>query len=147
MEKVWPNKKSPVASLVVVANEISRIAEGVSLKGDLSSRNDVRLDGCIEGVVYSQGRVVVGENAVIKGSVLCSNIDLWGQVEGDLYASEVLVLKSSAKVKGGIHTNKIQVEMGARIDGTCEMIEKEGFDKYVSSIVKTPIPTRSQSED
>ena len=147
MEKVWPNKKSPVASLVVVANEISRIAEGVSLKGDLSSRNDVRLDGCIEGVVYSQGRVVVGENAVIKGSVLCSNIDLWGQVEGDLYASEVLVLKSSAKVKGGIHTNKIQVEMGARIDGTCEMIEKEGFDKYVSTIVKTPIPTRPQSED
>ena len=147
MEKVWPNKKSPVASLVVVANEISRIAEGVSLKGDLSSRNDVRLDGCIEGIVYSQGRVVVGENAVIKGSVLCSNIDLWGQVDGDLYASEVLVLKSSAKVKGGIHTNKIQVEMGARIDGTCEMIEKEGFDKYVSSIVKTPIPTRSQSED
>ena len=147
MEKVWPNKKSPVASLVVVANEISRIAEGVSLKGDLSSRNDVRLDGCIEGIVYSQGRVVVGENAVIKGSVLCSNIDLWGQVEGDMYASEVLVLKSSAKVKGGIHTNKIQVEMGARIDGTCEMIEKEGFDKYVSSIVKTPIPTRSQSED
>ena len=147
MEKVWPNKKSPVASLVVVANEISRIAEGVSLKGDLSSRNDVRLDGCIEGVVYSQGRVVVGENAVIKGSVLCSNIDLWGQVEGDLYASEVLVLKSSAKVNGGIHTNKIQVEMGARIDGTCEMIEKEGFDKYVSSIVKTPIPTRPQSED
>lgn len=147
MEKVWPNKKSPVASLVVVANEISRIAEGVSLKGDLSSRNDVRLDGCIEGVVYSQGRVVVGENAVIKGSVICSNIDLWGQVEGDLYASEVLVLKSSAKVNGGIHMNKIQVEMGARIDGTCEMIEKEGFDKYVSSIVKTPIPTRSQSED
>lgn len=146
MEKVWPNKKSPVASLVVVANEISRIAEGVSLKGDLSSRNDVRLDGCIEGVVYSQGRVVVGEKAVIKGSILCSNIDLWGQVEGDLYASEVLVLKSSAKVKGGIHTNKIQVEMGAKIDGTCEMIEKEGFDKYVSSVVKTPIHTLPQSK-
>lgn len=146
MEKVWPNKKSPVASLVVVANEISRIAEGVSLKGDLSSRNDVRLDGCIEGVVYSQGRVVVGEKAVIKGAILCSNIDLWGQVEGDLYASEVLVLKSSAKVKGGIHTNKIQVEMGAKIDGTCEMIEKEGFDKYVSSVVKTPIHTLPQSK-
>lgn len=147
MEKVWPNKKSPVAGLVVVANEISRIAEGVSLKGDFSSKNDVRLDGCIEGVVFSQGRVVVGENAVIKGSVLCSNIDLWGQVDGDLYASEVLVLKSSAKVKGGIHANRIQVEMGARIDGSCEMIEKDEFDKYVSSIVKTPVPATSRSGD
>lgn len=143
MEKNWPNKMSPV----VVANEISRIAEGVFLKGDLSSVKDVRLDGCIEGVVYSQGKVIVGEKSAIKGSILCSHIDLWGQVEGDLYASEVLVLKSSAKVKGGIHMNKIQVEMGAKIDGTCEMIEKEGFDKYVSSVVKTPILTLPQSKD
>ena len=140
MENVWPNKKNAVSNIVVAVNEVSRIADGVALKGDISSRKDIRLDGCIEGVVYSQGKVVVGEGAVIKGSVLCSDIDLWGQVEGDLYASNVLVLKSSARIKGGIHANKIQVEMGARINGTCEMIEKEDFDKDVASVVKTPIP-------
>ena len=43
---------------VVNANEISRIAVGASIKGDLSSHTDIRVDGNVNGVLYSEGRIV-----------------------------------------------------------------------------------------
>ena len=40
---------------VVNANDITRIAGGASIKGDLSSPTDIRIDGNIDGKVYSGG--------------------------------------------------------------------------------------------
>ena len=133
------NNKKIVSEIVVNANDVSRIADGAVLKGDISSKNDIRLDGNVEGTVYSLGKIVVGETAKLKGALICANTDFWGQMDGDLYVSEVLNLKSSAKVNGNVHVNKLLVEIGAEINGMCRMITKEEFDKECSAVVKTSL--------
>ena len=125
--------------LLVNVNDVTRISEGAVLKGDLSSLNDIRLDGTIEGTIYSKSKVVVGEKSHIKGSILCTNADLSGEITGDIYVGDTLILNSSAKVTGGIHVNKFHVEMGARIDGTWKMITKEEFDKECDNLVKAKV--------
>lgn len=119
----------------VNVNEVSRIAEGVVIKGDISSRSDIRVDGHMDGTLFSQGRIVVGESAVLKGSMLCSNVDFWGHMDGDIYVRDVLSLKSTAVVNGNIHVRKLQVEMGAQVNGTCRMISEAEFDKLASEVV------------
>lgn len=125
---------------VVDANDVSRIAEGVVIRGDISSRSDIRVDGQMNGKLFSQGRVVVGETAVLKGSLLCENVDFWGSMEGDVYVRDVLSIKSSAVISGNVYVRRIQVEMGAQINGTCHMISEAEFDKLAGEVVDIQLP-------
>lgn len=125
---------------VVNVNDISRISRGVIIKGDMSSATDIRIDGHIEGTIYSRGKIVVGETAVLSGTLICANADLWGKMDGDIYAKDVLSLKSSAIVNGNIHMRRFQVEMGAQINGNCKTTTEEDFDKLLPTIVKNVIP-------
>lgn len=129
---------------VVNVNEVSRIALGASIRGDLSSRTDIRVDGNVDGTLYSEGRIVVGESANLSGKLLCRNLDLWGKMDGDLYVRDVLSLKSSSVVNGNIFVRKIQMEMGAQLNGSCKMITEEEYDKLSAEVVKNPLPRKGK---
>ena len=103
----------------VNVNEVSRISTGTVVKGEISSSNDIRIDGTFEGKIKSKGRVVVGEKALIKGDIIC--------------AKDTLSLKSSSKVKGDLHIKRLQVELDAKFDGTCQMITESDFDRLVGN--------------
>ncbi len=123
-------------------NDVSRISAGTAIKGEISSDNDIRVDGKIEGKVYSKGKIVVGPQALISGGIACSSVDFLGTLKGDAYIKDIMTLKSSAVIEGNIHINKIQVEMGAKINGSCHMITPEDYDKQISSFVTTPVPEK-----
>ena len=117
----------------VNANEISRISTGTVVKGEISSSNDLRIDGTFEGKVTSKGKVVVGEKAIIKGDIVCANVDFWGTIDGNFYVKDTLSLKSSSKVKGDLHIKRLQVELDAKFDGTCQMMTDGEFEKLVGA--------------
>jgi cytoskeletal protein CcmA (bactofilin family) len=125
---------------VVDANNVSHISAGTVIKGEISSLADIRVDGTVQGKVYSQGRVVVGEEAVIIGTLACGNVDFWGKIEGDIYVKDTFSLKGTASVNGNIHVRRIQVEMGAQINGTCSMINEGDYDSFVKDVITTEVP-------
>lgn len=129
-------KNNPTPAPVVDVNDVCRITEGTKLTGNLVSTSDIRVDGEIEGYLCSKSRIVIGEKAVIKGTIVCSQLDFWGTLEGDIYVSDILSLKSTSSVKGSININKLQIEVGAQLNGECKMISEEEFEKAQSSLQK-----------
>lgn len=122
---------------ILNVNDVSRISAGTVIKGEISSDSDIRVDGCVDGKMFSKGKIVVGETAVLKGDMLCSVVDLWGKMDGDIYVKDVLSVKNTAVINGNIYVRKFQVEMGAQINGSCHMIGEAEYDKYVNSVVST----------
>ena len=120
-------------------NAISRISEGTTIQGEYSSLTDIRVDGTVTGRMFSSGRIVVGEKAVIEGSLFCSDLDLWGSVKGEIYVKNLLSLKNPATVEGNLHVRRLQVEVGASLNGTCKMITEEEFDETVEKLVSEPV--------
>lgn len=120
-------------------NAISRISEGTCIQGEFSSMTDIRVDGTVNGKMFSSGRIVVGEKARIEGSLFCSDLDLWGEVTGDIFVKNLLSLKSSATVEGNLHVRRLQVEVGATLNGTCKMITEEEFDETVAKLSSEPV--------
>ena len=114
---------------VVNVNSISRISAGTDIKGEILSPYDIRIDGTFEGRVQSKGRVVVGESAVIKGDIVCENVDLWGKVEGNLFVKDTLSLKEGCIVDGNLHIRRLAVELGATFNGNCKTITEAEFNK------------------
>lgn len=126
----------------VSVNDVSRISALTIIKGEISSENDIRVDGKVDGKIYSKGKIVVGQQGELKGALICNTTDFWGKMEGDIYVKDLLTLKSSSSVNGSINVSKLQVEMGAQINGSCHMISAQDFDKAVADIVTTKVPVR-----
>ena len=105
------------------------------------------MDGQIEGTLFSEGRVVVGETAKLTGSLMCADLDLWGGMNGDVYVSDLFSIKGTAEVAGNIHVRKLQVEMGAQVNGTCRMISEEEFGRLRDELIKTAPAAESPTPD
>lgn len=118
----------------VNVNEVSRISSGTIIKGEIISPTDIRIDGSFEGKINSKGRVVVGENAVISGDIICENVHFWGRMTGSLYVKDTLSLKEGCKVNGDLHIRRLVVELGAQFNGSCRMLEDGEFEKIAGAV-------------
>lgn len=118
----------------VNVNEVSRISSGTIIKGEIISPNDIRIDGSFEGKINSKGKVVVGDQAVISGDIICDNVDFWGRMTGSLYVKDTLSLKEGCKVNGELHIKRLVVELGAQFNGNCRMLADGEFEKLSGKV-------------
>ncbi len=97
------------------------IAKNSSLVGDIKSDGDFRVDGKIEGTIQTTGRVVIGKDGNVSGTIDCTNADIEGTFSGKLIVDQILSLKSTADISGDVVMGKLSVEPGAVFNATCTM--------------------------
>ena len=99
----------------------NRIVEGTTIKGDISSPADFRLDGHLIGNFESKGKLVIGPAGSVKGDIICKSCDIEGKFDGKIQVSEIFNLKSKAIIHGEVVCGKLAVEPGAEFSATCVM--------------------------
>lgn len=97
------------------------MASSTTVKGDILTDNDFRLDGQVEGNVTCSGKLVIGPKGKVTGKVVSDNAEIMGEIDGSIVVKAKLVLKASAVIKGDIQTQTIEIEPNARFNGTCVM--------------------------
>ncbi|MEW6556251.1 MAG: polymer-forming cytoskeletal protein [Elusimicrobiota bacterium] len=101
------------------------IAEGATVKGDISSEGTIRLDGVIEGHILEAEGVVIGKTGKVKGDLTAESVVVGGEISGNVVASNNLELLSTAKVFGDIQAQTLSIHEGAVFEGKCTMSKKE----------------------
>lgn len=101
--------------------EINVINKNTSIKGDIISDGDYRIDGTLEGDLKVKGKVIIGLTGKIKGKVETSNAEVEGSFSGEMLVHETLTIKSSASISGDIIISKLSVEPGAAFNASCQM--------------------------
>ncbi|NII25818.1 polymer-forming cytoskeletal protein [Pseudoflavitalea sp. X16] len=99
----------------------SIIAAGTTLKGDISSSGDIRIDGTLQGNIHCTAKVVIGSNGVVNGDIAGQQADIMGKVTGTIKVKELLQLKGGSQVNGNLHAGKLQIEPSANFNGQCHM--------------------------
>lgn len=99
----------------------NRIVEGTSLKGDVETQGDFRLDGTLIGNYNSTGKLVIGVTGEVQGEIKCKSVDVEGKFSGKLEVSDLLSIRSTAQIKGDVVVGKLAVEPGAMFEATCAM--------------------------
>ena len=97
------------------------IGEGTTIKGDLISTGDLRIDGTVIGSIQTKAKCVIGSSANVEGNVDARNCDISGKVNGDVKVSEILLIKSDGVINGDLRTSKLVVENGGEFNGSCTM--------------------------
>jgi len=108
------------------------LATGTTLTGKIDTESDFRLDGRVEGEINCKGKIVIGPKGCVKGNITTVNAEVFGNVEGVIRARERLVLKASAEIKGDIFIQTIEIEPGAKLNGSCTMAGKENVTPPVA---------------
>ena len=121
----------------------SRIESTTKVKGEILSDGDFRIDGTLEGSIKTDGKVVVGKEGSIIGTVSCSNADVEGNINGSLFVSNTLSLRSSSVIDGDVSIGKLIVESGATFNAKCSM-NKES-DKADFKVVKKTDDTHEKT--
>jgi cytoskeletal protein CcmA (bactofilin family) len=99
----------------------NRIVEGTSIKGDIISQADFRLDGELIGNFQSKGKIVIGPAGSVTGDIICKNADIEGKFNGKIKVAEVLNVKHKASIYGEVICGKLSVEPGADFSASCMM--------------------------
>lgn len=106
------------------ARGISVLADGCTFNGKMFLQGEARLSGKIEGIIVSNGVLIIEESAVVVGDVQGVKVLLCGKVEGSVKASQFLQLTSTCKVNGDLAAPRLVVDDGAQLNGRVSYIEE-----------------------
>lgn len=121
------------------------LGKGSSITGDLRINGFVRLDGDIDGNLETDGNVIIGDNARIRGDVKAKSVIISGIVVGNIIAQEGIKILSEAAVLGDVISRKVQIDDKATFNGKCisikdeELFEKESTQYLQSKAIKEKV--------
>jgi len=97
------------------------LTNGSKIVGKIIADSDFRIDGEVEGDISCNGKLIIGQNGLLKGTINCVNAEIIGVVNGNITVSETLTLRSTAQIKGDVKTKILVVEPNAIFNGSCSM--------------------------
>jgi cytoskeletal protein CcmA (bactofilin family) len=96
------------------------------IKGQIVSREDLVIDGEVEGTVEAHDhRVTVGPNGKVQAGVKAREIVVLGIINGNVEAADKIDIRKEARLVGDIRTSRIVIEDGAYFKGSIDIIKSE----------------------
>jgi cytoskeletal protein CcmA (bactofilin family) len=93
------------------------IGETMRIKGEVFSKDELRLDGEMVGKLESLNRLTVGVKGKAEASLKAAEVVIAGSVTGNVEATQRIVLRKGANLVGDVKTAGIVIEDGAFFRG------------------------------
>lgn len=118
------------------------LAKGVVIEGMAKLEGVVRIDGHFNGAINTNDMLIIGEHAVIRGSITADEIICSGKIEANLTAKKRIQLLNPAILIGDITTPAFSMEEGVFFQGMCDM----GMSHKVEWLTKeSPVTEKMQN--
>lgn len=108
----------PEAVELAEARPVSFISAGCELSGTLRFRQDVHIEGHVEGELLADKDVEIGPSASLHANLHCESVVIRGEVRGDIEAARKITFHKGAQVHGEMKARAIVIEEGAQFRGT-----------------------------
>jgi cytoskeletal protein CcmA (bactofilin family) len=109
------------APLPVSPRAAACISQGIRIRGEITGREDLFVDGTVEGKLdFGNASVTVGPNGKVKADILAREVIVRGHVDGKIEGTEKVQLWNSGRVTGEVRTERLAIEDGALLRGKVE---------------------------
>tara|TARA_B110001452_G_scaffold283_2_gene259 strand:- start:4064 stop:4552 length:489 start_codon:yes stop_codon:yes gene_type:complete len=104
------------------SGEKTMIGAGVKVVGQITSDEDLFIEGKLEGTVLAVNQEVrIGKSGRLKANITAGIVRIDGMVKGDVSGIEQIVISKTGNVLGNILSPRITLEDGAKFKGSIEM--------------------------
>ncbi len=121
--------------------DISVIAPGARVVGDVHTTGVVQIGGNVVGNVRADRQVLVAKGGVVDGHIETPEAIIGGEVRGLVQATQCVAVQASAFVYGTITTPRLAVEEGATLDVDLSMGESRALLPLPTDTRKPPLAT------
>lgn len=113
---------------IVIDSISSVLGESTQLSGKLVFAGTMRIDGFVEGEIYSDKKdgsnntLIIGERARVNGDIHADTVINSGMVVGNIYATSRVAIHDPGQLIGDVETSELTVEEGVIFNGKCSMV-------------------------
>ena len=136
------SRRTPVAS-ASTSSAPTVIGQQAVIKGELSSEDNILVEGRVEGKIAGGSRVIIGRTGRVDAEVLAEIVSVQGEVHGDCEGRSKVEITATGRVFGNITADKIVVAEGATFRGASRMASA----RKPVAVERAPAPTQSTPHD
>lgn len=115
-------------------DNITLLAKGVVLKGEIHVEGTVRIDGRLDGEIQTKGHVIIGEDGLVQGMITAGTVVSSGRIKAKVTANERVQLLKTSTLIGEVLTPILIMEEGAKFQGATDM----GVSAWSDELPKLP---------
>ena len=105
-----------------MGQNVATIGQSVNIKGELSAREDLTIEGKVEGKIELKDNVLtIGPHGQIEADLLAKGVTVMGTVLGNIRATETINLRETATVDGALVAPRVGITEGASFRGQIDM--------------------------
>jgi cytoskeletal protein CcmA (bactofilin family) len=102
------------------------IGKAVKIVGQIYSKEDLYVDGEIEGTVEAlEHKLTIGPHGTVHAGIKAREVVALGNITGNVEASDKIEIHKEAKLVGDIRTSRIIIEDGAYFKGSIDIVKPE----------------------
>jgi cytoskeletal protein CcmA (bactofilin family) len=116
---------SPAAVRQDAAPQPTVFGKTMKIVGNVSSDEELYLEGDLEGTLELRNRLTIGPNSKVKANIKATEIVVFGSVQGNVEAESRVSLRTGATIVGDIKTAGIVIEDGAYFKGGIDISRAE----------------------
>jgi cytoskeletal protein CcmA (bactofilin family) len=109
----------------VSARSMAVIGASMEIKGEIRSREELMVEGDVEGVIESQSSVTIGPNGKVKANIRAREVAVYGSVRGNIEVVEKIAIRDKGSLIGDIKTAGISIDDGAYFKGSIDIVRPE----------------------
>lgn len=97
------------------------IGQGLSIEGDITSDEEVVIQGSVRGKVTSSDAISIGTGSVVQADISGQSVSIAGQVTGDVTAPERVDIQAGGRLVGDVKAARFTIADGASFKGAVDM--------------------------
>ena len=136
-----PHQAAPVPTPSTPSRgQVAVIGASMSIKGEIRAREELVVDGEVEGTLESQSQITVGANGKVRANIKAREVIVYGSVRGNVEVAEKIAIRDQGSVVGDIKAAGIGIDDGAYFKGSIDIVRPD--PKVSTKPVKTePLKT------
>ena len=113
----------PVAAPAPAPSAAAAIGASMVIVGEIYSREELLVDGEVDGKLELQHRLTVGPNGKVRATIKAREVVVFGNVQGDVEVSDKITIKKNGSLVGDIRTAGIVIDDGAYFKGSIDIVK------------------------
>ena len=97
------------------------IGPGLSVDGELTSQEEVVVQGTVRGTLTSNDAVSIGPGGVVEANVRAASLSVAGQVTGNVTADDRIDIQAGGRLVGDVKASRLTIADGASFKGNVDM--------------------------
>ena len=124
-QAAMPHSPAPAPAPVRSPQSSATIGPSMNVKGEIRAREELLVDGEVEGLLESQSLLTVGANGKVKANIKAREVIIYGSVRGDVEVTEKIAIREKGSLIGNIKSAGISIDDGAYFKGSIDIVRPD----------------------